>query len=238
MKMFFDPTTVGNEYVLLEGVVQQDSKNKPKEIKLIGRNIMAEVKNINGRIYPRDVIAAAVEDLNENWVKKGRSFGELEHPTAYTEINPAESADRLVKLYQDPNDENAWIGESVVLASDPAFGIHGTPKGDILAALLQHGGQIGRSTRGVGDCDEMTGIVKPGYRIVCIDSVINPSGFGCDQTKLIVEGVLQHHDFMINEHGTLIETAYDKLNKGLSTLPNLDRQQYIQECVRRFINSI
>ena len=237
MKMFFDPTTVGNEYVLLEGVVQQDSKNKPKEIKLIGRNIIAEVKNINGRIYPRDIIAAAVEDLNENWVKKGRSFGELEHPKDYTEINPAESADRLVKLYQDPDNENAWIGESLVLASDPAFGIHGTPKGDILAALLQHGGQIGRSTRGVGECDEMTGIVKPGYRIVCIDSVINPSGPGCS-TNMIVEGVLQHHDFMINEHGKIVEMAYDGLKKNLSTLPNFDRQQYIEECVRRFIASI
>lgn len=237
MKLFCDPTTVGKEYVMLEGVIHQDNKNKPKEIKLVGRNIIAETKNINGRIYPRSVIETAVKDLVENWVNKNRSFGELEHPKDYTNINPSESADRLVKLYQDPENDNAWIGESVVLASDPAFGIHGTPKGDILAAILQHGGQIGRSTRGVGDFDESTGIVKDGYRIICIDSVVDPSGYGC-QAKCIVEGVLQGKDFIINEHGDVVETAYDVLTKNLSTLPLKDRQQYINEAVMKFINSI
>ena len=238
MKMLFDPTSVGSRYVLLEGVIRQDSKDKPKEIRLVGRNIMAEERNVNGRIYPRDVIAEAVKGLVDYWVDKGRSFGELEHPKDYTNINPSESADRLVRLYQDPDNENAWIGESVVLASDPKFGVHGTPKGDILAAILQHGGRVGRSTRGVGDFDESTGIVKPGYRIVCIDSVIDPSGMGCDQMKVIVEGVLQNRDFMIDEHGSVVEVAYGGLDKGLSSLPRLDRRQYVEDCVRKFLASI
>lgn len=237
MKMLFDPTSVGGRCVLLEGVVRQDSKDKPKEIRLVGRNIMAEEKNVNGRIYPREVIVEAVKELVENWVDKGRSFGELEHPKDYTNINPSESADRLVKLYQDPDNENAWIGESVVLASDPKFGIHGTPKGDILAAILQHGGQVGRSTRGVGDFDEATGVVKPGYRIVCIDSVLDPSGVGC-QADMIVEGVLQNRDFMIDEHGVLVESSYDALSKGLSTLPRADRNLYVEQCLARFLSSI
>lgn len=237
MKMFYDPVSADGKCVLLEGVIRQDAKDKPKEIRLVGRNIIAEEKNINGRIYPREVIEAAVKELNENWVEKGRSFGELEHPKDYTEVNPSEAADRLVKLYQDPDNENAWIGESIVLASDPAFGIHGTPKGDILAGILQHGGQIGRSTRGVGDFNESTGLVEPGYRIVCIDSVLSPSGPGCN-ARAIVEGVLQNRDFMIDEHGHIVEIAYSKLNKNLSTLPNLDRQKYINECIMKFINSI
>ena len=237
MKMLFDPTMVGNRYVLLEGVVRQDSKDKPREIRLVGRNIVAEERNVNGRTYPREVIVEAVKELVDNWVDKGRSFGELEHPKDYTNINPAESADRLVKLYQDPDNENAWIGESIVLASDPKFGIHGTPKGDILAAILQHGGQVGRSTRGVGDFDESTGIVRPGYRIVCIDSVLDPSGPGC-HADMIVEGVLQNRDFMIDEHGVLVERKYDALEKGLSTLPRLDRRQYVEKCIREFLESI
>ena len=237
MKMLFDPTSIGKEYVLLEGTIRQDSKDKPKEIRLVGRNIIAEEKNINGRIYPRDIIASAVEELNEHWVSRGRSFGELEHPKDYTDINPSESADRLVKLYQDPSNENAWIGESVVLASDPSFGIHGTPKGDILAALLQHGGQVGRSTRGVGDFNKSTGRVEEGYKIICIDSVIDPSGSKCF-ANMIVEGVLQNRDFMVNEHGEILDSAYASLNKNLSTLPADDRKKYVMECVMRFIASI
>lgn len=238
MKMMIDPTSVGNSYVLLEGVICKESKDKPKEIKLIGRNIVAETKNINGRIYPREVIVEAVKELNEKWVEKGRSFGELEHPTEYTNINPSESADRLVKIYQDPDDENAWIGESIVMASDPQFGIHGTPKGDILAAILQHGGRVGRSTRGVGDFDESTGIVAPGYRIVCIDSVIDPSGPGCDNTKMIVEGVLQNKDFMLNEHGVLVESTYNGLEKRLSVLPKHETNEYIRNAIAAFIDSL
>lgn len=237
MKMIYDPVSIGKECVLLEGVVKQDSKDKPKEIKLVGRQCIAECENINGRNYPFDVMSDAVNEFNERYVTKNRAFGELEHPLERTIIDPSQACDRMIKIYSDPDNKNAWIGESLVMASDPAFGIHGTPKGDTLAAILQHGGEVGRSTRGVGDFNESSGIVQPGYRIVCIDTVIDPSGPGC-YSDCIIEGVLQNREFMINEHGDMVEIAYNHLKSGLSRLPVSKRDFYVAKCIREFINSI
>lgn len=237
MKLMYD--TVMNssrDFVLLEAKISQDSPNKPKTIKLFGPQCIAEVVNANGRTYPREVIKAAADYLKENWIDKGRCLGELEHPERNV-IDPSMACDRLVSLEQSEDDPNVWVGESIVLASDPAHGIHGTPKGDILAGLLCHGTAVGRSTRGVGDCDESTGKVKAGYRMICIDTVLDPSAPGCN-SECIVEGILQNREFMLNEHNEIVEVPYDKLRRGLAKLPVGNKDEYISECVRRFLNSI
>jgi hypothetical protein len=237
MKLIYDTVmTSPSNAALLEARIVQDNINSPKKFKLFGPQCVANVKNVNRRIYPRETLDAAVKYLVENWVKKNRCLGELEHPT-YNTINPSEACDRLISLYQSEEDENMWVGESEVLASDPAHGIHGTPKGDVLAGLLSHGTAVGRSTRGVGDCDEATGIVAPNYRLICIDTVLDPSAPGCC-SECIVEGILQHREFMINEHNEIVEIPYEQFVKSLNRLPVRNRDEYVSECVRRFLGSI
>jgi len=237
MKLIYDTVMSSpNSAVLLEAKITQDNISSPKKIKLFGPQCIANIKNINRRIYARETLKEAVDYLVENWVKRNRCLGELEHPT-YNTINPSEACDRLISLYQSEEDENVWIGESEVLASDPAHGIHGTPKGDVLAGLLSHGTMVGRSTRGVGDVDESTGVVNPGYRLICIDTVLDPSAAGCC-SECIVEGILQNKDFMINEHNEIVEMPYERFIKDLSKLPIRNRDEYVTECVRRFLGSI
>lgn len=237
MKLIYDITsTADNKPILLEGKTIQDGAGKPKTIKLIGPQIICNVVNTNRRIYPTNVMDEAVEKYVNTWVKTNRGYGELEHPERLT-IDPSLACDRLISLTRDPHDENVWIGESIVMASDPAHGIHGTPKGDILAGILCHGGSVGRSTRGAGDYDKSTGVVQPGYTLFCLDTVIDPSATGC-MSKYIVEGVLVNKEFMINEHGVPVEIAYNALDAKLSNLPKHEKNAFVDEAIRQFLKTI
>ena len=62
------------EYITEAG---QDGK---KSLYISGPFMMAEVKNKNGRIYPKDVLMKEMNRYNESYVNKKRAFGELGHP--------------------------------------------------------------------------------------------------------------------------------------------------------------
>ena len=164
-------------------------------------------------------------------------------------------------------DNKSWIGRAVVLASDPKFGIKGTPCGDILNSFIQFDCAFGHSTRGVGNVNEDTGEVDE-YQLICVDTVLSPSigifNKGNDkrlnngilesanrnlkkvleykkQTKY-VNGILESKDFMIDMHGEIVESAYGKLGKKLSKMPNTNisskKAEYVGKALNDFCNSL
>ena len=42
--------------------------------------MQSEIKNRNGRIYPKEVIQKEVKRYNKEFVEQDRAFGELGHP--------------------------------------------------------------------------------------------------------------------------------------------------------------
>jgi len=226
---------VENEFNDYQIITEANSKGH-NQIKLIGPYAQANKKNGNNRIYPIDDMRTEIKRFVTEMVDTNRALGELEHPE-YTHINPAEAAIRITKLTEDKSNEGIWIGESIVLASDPAHNIKGTPKGDILASLIQHDSKIGFSTRGVGKLVEekwagkKESIVR-NYRMSTIDCVVNPS------IGQFVDGILESKNFMIDNHGDILEMNYDVLESGLSTLPINDRSAYIYNLLGDFLKSI
>ena len=236
--MFDDVSKTSNESdrILLEAVTKQDKVGGPKEIKLVGPAIITEMETINGRIFPLDVMKESIEKFNNVWVESCRGYGELDHSdNAFVE--PDMACDRVTKIWQSEENEKIFLTESIVMASDPVHGIHGTPKGDILAGLLSHGGKVGRSTRGIGDVGHDKRVLE-GYYLVCVDTVIDPSGgTGC-MSEMMTEGVLTTKEFMINEHGMIIERAYSYLDKRLASLPKHNKEAYVINSVKEFLNNI
>ena len=207
MKLLYETLFDGFDYDI---IIEQQNQNKPLSIKIKGPCIVTEQKNANARTYSRKLMEEkVVPEFQKNWIDTQRAYAELNHPTS-TKIDPKLASDRITSLKQDGN---VWIGESVVLCSDPRFGILGTPNGDIVASLLQHGGKIGKSTRGVGEISESQRIDEK-YKMITIDTVIDPSGPGC-----FVDGIMESKEFIINTHGEIIEAAFDKFTKGLHNIP-------------------
>jgi hypothetical protein len=196
----------------LDILIEQENKNAPKNVRIRGPYIVANVKNGNGRTYPEKVVESAVKDYMKNFVEKNRAVGELNHPST-VDIDYNNACHKIVDLKKE---DNIWVGESQVLT--------GTPKGDLLAALLQNGVQVGISTRGVGNIDEKK--IVDDYRLITADVVYEPSAPGA-----FMEGILESKSFMIDEHGEIVEMAFEKLEDSTASLSlksELKKMQIIQ----------
>ena len=213
-------------------------KGKPNMYILKGIYAMADSVNGNKRSYPYEILKPEIDRFVKEMVDTGRALGELEHPD-YPEIRPDQSAIRILSLKED---NKSWIGESCILASQPEYGIRGTPKGDILLSLVQYGTKVGFSTRAVGEVGP-DGIVSE-LKLCTIDTVAEPSigQFSESNANRFVNGILESKSFVINTHGQIIEEKYNTFEKKISKLPNTNisskKAEFLGSAVQSFFDSL
>ena len=221
-----------------EFLTESNDKSKPPTYILRGIYAQSQAKNGNGRVYPYEELKAEIDRFDREFIQTGRALGELEHPD-YPEINPVESAIRILSLKED---NKSWIGESCILASQPEYGIRGTPKGDILLSLVQYGTKVGFSTRAVGEVND-DGIVTE-MKLCTIDCVANPSiGQFCESNgDRFVNGILESKNFIINTHGEILEAKYSKLEDSLKKMPNTfissKKAEHLGNAFHEFLESL
>ena len=108
---------------------------------MAGLFIQGDVKNQNGRVYPRDEITKAVDSVKERLQKGETVMGELDHPEEL-QIN----LDRVSHIITDMHCEDAnGLGKLKIID---------TPMGNIARALLTAGANLGVSSRGSGNVNE------------------------------------------------------------------------------------
>lgn len=133
---------------------------------ITGIFMQAEVKNLNGRIYPKRVLEEAVKNyLDEH--KDKLMLGELMHPPR-ANVDPLESCIAIKELWWEGNNV---MGRAEVLSEDGGCG-------EKLQKLLDAGWVPGVSSRGLGSLTESNGakIVNPGFKLTAIvDIVWGPS---------------------------------------------------------------
>jgi len=131
-----------------------------KELFMQGLFIQGDVKNQNGRVYPRTEIAKAVESVRTRLQKGETVMGELDHPEEL-QIN----LDRVSHIITDMHVDDAnGLGKLKIIE---------TPMGNIAKALLKAGAKLGVSSRGSGNVNE-SGKVSD-FDIVTVDIVAQPS---------------------------------------------------------------
>lgn len=191
----------------LSVICEQATPDKPNKIKIKGLYIACNCKNVNGRRYDFDYFDnEVVPTYVKNMIEPRCAYSELNHAQSYN-INPKDACDIVTDLHASGTN---FEGESEVLNGDTRLGIPGTPNGDILAAILMHGGKIGKSTRGAVDFPKNPIIDRNNkYVLISIDTVLNPSGPNC----YINDVIMEEKDFMLNEHGIIVECAYEQLEK-------------------------
>ena len=211
MKLLFEETRPQDiSFSDYSVIVEQANAKSPSKIKIRGCYIACDCKNVNGRTYSFDYFEKEViPEYRRIWVDQKRAYAELNHAQSHV-VNPKDACELITSL--TPEGKN-YIGESIVLNSDSRFGTPGTPNGEILAAILIHGGRIGKSTRGAVDNPENPIIDENNrYNLITIDTVLDPSGPGCYINDIVCE----EKDFMINEYGLVVECAYNNLEKKLN----------------------
>lgn len=170
-----------------------------KNLYIKGIFAQAELKNRNGRIYPKSVMESATNKYITEFVQKNRALGELSHPENRPQVKPELACHRITELNFDGDNV---VGKALVL---------NTPQGQILRGLLEGGTQLGVSTRGLGSIAERNGATYVGddYVIMAVDSVIDPSGIDC-----FVDAVNESQQWLITDDGRVVESIQKRLKVG------------------------
>jgi hypothetical protein len=139
----------------------------------------AEVKNGNGRYYPKELWEREI-DKYMSCVKENRATGELDHPDS--SIISLKNVSHIIRDIQ-------WNGDKVIGKIE----ILPTVSGNILKALIENNVMVGVSSRGMGSLKplgEGTMEVQDDFELLCWDFVSTPSNPG-SYMNLVKEG-LEH----------------------------------------------
>ena len=128
--------------------------------------------NANGRTYPREVLEAAIAKYTEQYLRNGTAYGNLDHPGSPSQ--ELKDAAVLITSLDWVGDE-VW-GEATVLD---------TPNGTILQKIIEGGGTVGMSTRGVG-VQGKDGTIS-NYTLTGIDVVAHASSPSARKVQAIYE---------------------------------------------------
>ena len=166
-----------------------EENNGKKEYKIRGVFLQSDIKNRNGRVYPREILVREVNRYNKDFVERKRAFGELGHPDGPT-INLERVSHMITKLTSNGKD---FIGEAKIM---------NTPYGKIVKGLIDEGAQMGVSSRGMGSIMNRNGVnyVKDDfYLATAADIVADPSA-----PDAFVEGIMEAKEW-VWENGILKE---------------------------------
>lgn len=173
--------------------LSEENDSGEKDYYIQGIFMQSEIKNGNGRMYPKKVLSEAIDKYQDEYINKNRGYGELGHPD-----QPKINLDRVCVLTQEiKEDGNNFIGKAKVID---------TPFGHIVKTFLQEGVTLGVSSRGLGGVRD--GVVQNGFKLrTAVDVVADPSG-----PEAFVDAIMENQDaFWTEKDGKLVEEFVDDI---------------------------
>ena len=207
MKLLIETLDNDSLQVLTEG------EGSEKTFRIKGIFAQSEVKNRNGRKYPKPILEREINKYNLEKVKTKRSLGELEHPAG-----PNINLDRCSHLI-----------ESLEFKGNDVYGVAkilDTPCGRTVKSFLKEGIVLGVSTRSLGTVtNEM---VNQDLSVRAVDIVSDPSA-----PNALVDSIYENKEWIINGND-IVEVAVSNLQKKLDKKGSKEAVKYLKE----FINDI
>jgi len=167
----------------------------------------ANIKNQNGRIYPKEVLVREAQKYSETFIQESRATGELDHPETSV-VNLRNVCHKVVEMHWEGDD---LIGTCEVLS---------TPSGNILRELFRSGVNVGISSRALGSLQQVaegTSMVGEDLELIAFDFVSNPSTAGAfmfmDQTKPMMESVQKVRNPITNKWESVNKIVRDILSE-------------------------
>ena len=181
--------------------LKEEDDNGKKNYKIKGVFMQGGIKNRNGRVYPVEVLQKEIQRYNEKFVDENRAYGELGHPEGPT-VNLDRVSHMVTSLKQDGKD---FIGEAKIMD---------TPMGKIVKNIMDEGGKLGVSSRGMGSLEQKNGAnyVKPDFMLAAAaDIVADPSA-----PNAFVQGIMEGKEW-IWDTGLLKEVELQEIVNDIET---------------------
>ena len=186
--------------ILIETNLFQPTKGLISEGKTSSRGLplvegilaTAEVKNGNGRYYPKALWKREIDKYMSS-VRENRALGELDHPDDSV-INLKNASHLVTSIWMDGD---TVMGKVKVLD---------TPSGQVLKSLVESGVKLGISSRGMGSVENRNGqtVVQDDFQLICFDFVSEPS---TPEAFMVKEG---------KEYTNQVFTKADRINRLLN----------------------
>ena len=210
-----------NNYSVSPIMIEENDKGQ-KEYFIEGVFMQAEIKNRNGRVYPKEVMQKEVKRYNKEFVEQDRAFGELGHPEGPT-INLDKVSHMITKLEEDGNN---YVGRAKILS---------TPNGQIVRNLIDDGAKLGVSSRGLGSLEQKGGAqyVKDDFQLATAgDIVADPSA-----PEAFVNGIMEGVEW-IYQHGRLTAQQIDEMQTEIRTGKSHKLEEITIKSWKRFVESL
>jgi hypothetical protein len=201
--------------------VTEKTESGKKTMYIEGVFLQSEIKNRNGRVYPKAVLEREVNRYNEQFVQKGRAFGELGHPDG-----PQINLDRISHIIESlKQDGSNFIGRAKITD---------TPMGNIARGIIESGGQLGVSTRGMGSIKlnkEGVNEVQDDFHLAtAADIVADPSA-----PDAFVNGIMEGVEWIWENNMLIAQHAKLQVEQAVRSR-DLETQKL--KVFENFINSI
>ena len=177
---------------------EEDEKGK-SNYKIKGIFLQGNIKNRNGRVYPVEVLEKEVNRYNKEFVDENRAYGELGHPDGPT-VNLERVSHMVTSLKRDGDN---FIGEAKIMS---------TPMGKIVENIMDDGGKLAVSSRGMGSLEQKKGanyVKDDFYLATAADIVADPSA-----PQAFVEGIMEGRDWVWN-NGILKEVEIAEIQEDI-----------------------
>lgn len=199
--------------------------NGKKTLFIEGVYLQANIKNRNGRIYPMPVLEREVNRYSRDLIRENRAWGELGHPST-----PGLNLDRVSHMVKEcRRNGNDFIGKAMILD---------TPMGKIVESLIQAGGKLGVSSRGMGSLKEDAKlgamVVQEDFNLaVMIDIVADPSA-----PSAWVNGVMEGIEWTLTETGEWQQQKLAEIRKAVHSTPSSLLEERKVELFNEYVGSI
>ena len=199
-----------------------EGANGKKDYFIEGVFMQADIKNRNGRVYPKAIMEKEVNRYKKEFVEKDRAFGELGHPEG-----PTINLDKVSHLIQSLELEGKnYLGKAKVLS---------TPNGEIVKALINDGAKLGVSSRGLGSLEQKgdAQYVKNDFQLATAgDIVADPSA-----PEAFVEGIMEGVEWVI-ENGILTRVQVETMKQQLRSAKRNQLEETKLNLWKRFVESL
>jgi len=178
---------------------EEDEKTGKKNYKLKGIFLQGDIKNRNGRVYPVEVLDKEVKRYNKEFIAQNRGYGELGHPEGPT-VNLERVSHMVTSLKRDGKN---FVGEAKVMS---------TPMGKIVENIMDDGGKLAVSSRGMGSLEQKNGanyVKNDFYLATAADIVADPSA-----PQAFVEGIMEGKEW-IWDNGILKEVEIAEIQEDI-----------------------
>ena len=201
--------------------VKENIGNGEKTYFIEGVFMQSDVKNRNGRVYPKNILGKECKRYISEYVEKGRAMGELNHPTG-----PTVNLDRVSHIIKELHEDGSnMVGKAKVLD---------TPMGRIVKNLIDEGARLGVSTRGMGSLRSKNGYqeVQEDFMLAAIDIVADPSA-----PNAFVNGIMEGREWVF-ENGFWQERDREQAVQLIKKSSKRDLQENIVKIFENYFKKM